>query len=76
MELSIREHIISNFKDDNEKSIQNAIDDSIKENDEELLPGLGVFMELVWQNADQETKEKISRYIVKGLKENNNNKEK
>lgn len=69
MELSIKEHIINNFKADNEEAIKSAIDDSINEHDEELLPGLGVFMELVWKNADKETKDKISRLIVKGIKE-------
>lgn len=69
MELSIKKHIINNFIEDNDEEIKKAIEESINNGDEELLPGLGVFMELLWKCADSNTKEKIVKLIVRGIKE-------
>ena len=52
----IRYHIINNFKKDNFNTLYNAIDEAVKTNDETTLPGLGVFLELIWENAEQELK--------------------
>ena len=56
---SIREYIINNFKDDNENEIKESIEDSINEGLEEALPGLGVFMEIIWKNADNKLKKEL-----------------
>ena len=50
---SIRDYIINNFKDDNISEIRESIDDSINEGIEEALPGLGVFMEIIWKNTNE-----------------------
>lgn len=72
--MTIKEHIINNFKGDDYKALKAAIDESIESNDEITLPGLGVFFELVWKSADQELKnnlvEIIRQSIQKGLTDN------
>lgn len=74
MDINIREHIINNFKGDNYNTLRRAIDESVEANDEVTLPGLGVFFELIWENASQELKneliEIIRRRVQKGLEEN------
>lgn len=67
MDISIKEHIINNFKNDNEQAIFEAIDESVHNNDEVTLPGLGVFMSLLWENSNKEEKDKITAYIKKAL---------
>ena len=57
--INIREYIISNFKEDNESELKESINDTIKEGLEEALPGLGVFMELIWTNAKDELKKEL-----------------
>ena len=47
MNLSIREHIINNFKGDNYDTLRKAIDEAVSEQDEVTLPGLGVFLEII-----------------------------
>ncbi len=73
MNLSIREHIINNFKGDNYDTLKRAIDESVKSQDEVTLPGLGVFLEIIWENADMELKnqliEIIKKRVEKGLEE-------
>ena len=48
MDINIREHIINNFKGDNYDQLRSAIEESISEGDEVTLPGMGVFLELIW----------------------------
>ncbi len=73
MNLSIREHIINNFKGDNYDTLRRTIDESVASQDEVTLPGLGVFLEIIWENADQELKNKlidiIKCRVEKGLEE-------
>ena len=59
MNVSIREHIINNFKEDNIDEIKEAINESVESGDEMTLPGLGVFMSLLWENSDDKDKDKI-----------------
>lgn len=70
MNIDIRSHIINNFKNDNKDALKEAIEESIKNNDEITLPGMGVFFELVWIQADEETKEKILTILENSVKKN------
>ena len=58
-DISIRKYIIDNFKGGNESELEESINDTIKEGLEEALPGLGVFMELIWKNASDELKKEL-----------------
>ena len=68
MNISIRQHIINNFKEDNIEVLKNAIEESIKEKDELTLPGMGVFLEIIWQGADNDLKNKLLSIIETELK--------
>lgn len=57
--ISIREFVIENFKNDNENEIKESIEDTIAEGLEEALPGLGVFMEIIWKNASEKQKKEL-----------------
>lgn len=68
MNLDIRSHIINNFKGDNKEALQSAIEESIQNNDEITLPGMGVFFELVWKSAKKETKDEILSILETSVK--------
>lgn len=74
MDMNIRDHIINNFKGDDYDTLKRAIDESVTSQDEVTLPGLGVFLEIIWENADQELKneliEIIKKRVEKGLNSN------
>lgn len=59
MNTDIRSYIKENFKKSDQKEIRESIESSIKEKDEVTLPGLGVFFEIMWQNVNENMKEKI-----------------
>lgn len=65
--MDIRGYIKSNFKDDDINSIKESIVESIKSKDEVLLPGLGVFFELVWNNSSENERINILKKIKKGI---------
>ncbi len=75
MDMTIRQHIINNFKGDDYETLRKAIDESVTSQDEVTLPGLGVFLEIIWENADQELKneliEIIKKRVQKGLESDN-----
>ena len=73
-EIKIRDYIINNFKDDDVDTIRKAIDESIEENDEVTLPGMGVFFEIIWKDSNEEEKRKILETLKKQF--NNKNTEK
>ena len=70
MNIDIRSYIMNNFKNDNQESLRTSIEDSINEKDEETLPGLGVFFELIWNNSDNSEKEKILSILEQSVKSN------
>ncbi len=70
MNLDIRSHIINNFKGDDIQVLKEAIEESIKNNDEITLPGMGVFFELVWQKADDDLKNKMLKILEECVKQN------
>lgn len=76
MDLSIREHIINNFKEDDKDTLKSAIEESIEERDEVTLPGMGVFFEIVWTDAKEEMKEEILNIIKNRLEKEKKDKEK
>ena len=67
MDIDIRKSIIDNFKNCGIEEIKKSIEDSITDNEEITLPGLGVFFEILWNNSDNSDKEFILRTIEKGL---------
>lgn len=58
-DIKIRDYIINNFKEDDCDTIKRAIEESIKEQDEVTLPGMGVFFEIIWLDSNEDEKEKI-----------------
>ena len=58
MDINIREQVINNFKGDNYETLKRAIEESIANYDENVLPSLGVFFEI------------IRKRVQKGLEDN------
>lgn len=67
MNIDIRNHIISNFKNSNMEEIKDSIEESLKENDEITLPGMGVFFEILWKNTDESGKDFILNILKNSL---------
>lgn len=70
-DIKIRDYIINNFKDDDVNTIKNAIEESIQEQDEVTLPGMGVFFEIIWQDSNEQEKEKFLNILKKRFQNKN-----
>ncbi len=66
--MSIKDYILNNFKSDNKEAIKGAIVESINSKDEVTLPGMGVFMEIIWNNATEEMKNEMLTILENNLK--------
>ncbi len=73
MDISIRDHIINNFEGDDKNTLRQAIEESIKENDEITLPGMGVFFELIWEDADDSLKDTLLDLLEKRVTKKESN---
>ena len=67
----IKQHIVENFKNDDVNSIMEAINSSVNDQDDVVLPGLGIFFKLFWTEADDDTKNKIAQLVRDGLDHTN-----
>ncbi len=67
MSLDIRENIINKIKKDNVEDIISTINESIITEDELVLPGLGVMIELFWNDLEEKEKFYIAEIIKKNL---------
>ncbi len=67
MDIDIRKSIINNFKQSNIDEMKEAIENSIADNNEITLPGLGVFFEILWNNSNDNLKDNILKALKKGL---------
>jgi len=65
--MKIKDYIINNFKDDDVNTLRTTISECLMEDDEETLPGLGVFLELIWQGADEDTKKSMLDILLKEI---------
>jgi small acid-soluble spore protein I (minor) len=72
MDIDIRQSIKNNFLNCNQNDIRESIENSIKENDEITLPGLGVLFEIMWNNIDNNEKESILNILEKNLNDSSN----
>ena len=66
--MSIKDYILNNFKNDNKEAIKEAIVESINSKDEVTLPGMGVFMEIIWNNATDDMKNEMLTILENNLK--------
>lgn len=68
MKVDVRKYIIGNFKDDDINDIKNSIEISINSRADDILIGLGVLFELMWNNSDDDTKNIILNNIKLAIK--------
>ena len=65
--MRIKDYVINNFKDDDINTLRTTISECIMEDDDETLPGLGVFLELIWQGSDEDTKKSMLDILLKEI---------
>ena len=68
MNINIRENVINKIKKDDNNEIIKTIDESVITGDELVLPGLGVMLELFWNDLTNDQKTNIANIIRNKIK--------
>lgn len=68
MNINIRESIKNNFINSNKEDIKESIVASLNDQDEIILPGLGVFFEIIWSNSNDNFKNEVLEILELSLK--------
>lgn len=68
MDINIRKSIIENFKASSIDDLRQTINEATSTKEEKILPGLGVFFELLWNNASNEFKENTLSILDTAIK--------
>ena len=67
MGLNLRHAILHNVSGNTQEQLENTIVDAIQSGEEQMLPGLGVLFEVIWQNATDEEKKEMLYVLESGL---------
>ena len=70
MNIDIRGYINENFTNNTQDELKESILESIESKDEEILPGLGVFFEIIWNNSNDNQKEELLSILENKFKNN------
>ncbi|MBA2173382.1 small acid-soluble spore protein SspI [Halobacillus locisalis] len=69
MNLNLRQAILQNVSGHDASQLQATIDDALQKGEEKMLPGLGVFFELLWENSDDQEHQEILDTLENSLKQ-------
>lgn len=72
MDIKIKDHIINNFKESDIVEIRESIEASVVSEDEIVLPGLGVFLGIIWESCNKKEKDNLLNKIHNYLKKEEN----
>jgi small acid-soluble spore protein I (minor) len=67
MDLDLRKAIVAKNADNDPEELEGVIADAIQSGEEKMLPGLGVFFEIVWKHADDQVKQGILENLADGM---------
>lgn len=65
MNFQIRDAITANMTNHSADDVRQVVEDAIQRGEEHLLPGLGVFFENLWKDAEEQEKTKMAHTLAK-----------
>ncbi|KSU63929.1 small, acid-soluble spore protein I [[Bacillus] enclensis] len=69
MNLNLRKAIIHNVSGNSQEELKDTIVDAIQGGEEKTLPGLGVLLEVFWQNADSQEQQMLLETLEESLQQ-------
>lgn len=70
--LNLRQAILYKMQGSDASEVQDTISDAIASGQEKTLPGLGVLFEILWQNSDESSRQKMVQTIAANIPEQAN----
>ncbi|MGX1263484.1 small acid-soluble spore protein I (minor) [Rossellomorea marisflavi] len=69
MSLNLRKAVIHNVQGNSQDELRDTIVDAIQGGEEKTLPGLGVLLEVFWQNADPNEQKMVLEKLENSLQQ-------
>jgi small acid-soluble spore protein I (minor) len=69
MSLNLRKAVIHNVQGNSQDELRDTIVDAIQGGEEKTLPGLGVLLEVFWQNADPSEQKMVLEKLENSLQQ-------
>lgn len=67
MDLNLRKAILHNIKNNSKDELEATIVDAVQLGEEKVLPGLGYLFEIIWKQADENSRLKMIETLEKGV---------
>lgn len=67
MDINIRKAVKHNITDNDKTQLRGTIVDAIEDGQEKMLPGLGVLLEIIWQESDEDQRQLMVDNLEKGV---------
>lgn len=67
MDINIRRAVLHNLANNDKAQLRDTIVDAIQDGQEKMLPGLGVLMEVIWQQSDETMRNTMIDNLAKGV---------
>lgn len=68
MNLNVRNAVIHNINQLSNQELHELVQESVQEQEEKLLPGLGVIFEKIWQNSTPDNRNEMIQTLQQGLR--------
>lgn len=67
MDINIRRAVLHNLANNDKSQLRDTIVDAIQDGQEKMLPGLGVLLEVIWQQSDENLRDTMINHLAKGV---------
>ena len=64
MNIDIRQNVLANISNNSKDEIYKTIQDAVDKKTDITLPGLGVLFEVIWNKADNNTRNDLVKYLL------------
>ena len=64
MNIDIRQNVLANISNNSKDEIYKTIQDAVDKKTDVTLPGLGVLFEVIWNKADNNTRNDLVKYLL------------
>ncbi|RYM06896.1 small acid-soluble spore protein SspI [Sporolactobacillus sp. THM7-7] len=67
MDLDIRRAVLHNISGNNKDQLKDTMVDAIQDGQEKMLPGLGVLLEVIWNQSDAAFRDQMIEKLEQGV---------
>lgn len=67
MNFDVRDAVIHNIQHMSEQELTDMVNETLEQQEEKFLPGLGVLFEIIWENSDSSSRKEMISTLHENL---------